>query len=689
MALFRNIGFENFRVFKKATFLDFAPITVLTGTNNSGKSTLLNGLKLLKDNFSHIKPKKLTSESIDLAEIFNSVIRPGKLLERYGDIKQFITSDSGRNEFSFYFTNPMESIEDIAVVKIYIGINENTIKTGRIKSIEIHSTNENKIIFQVTENKGFETSDEGIIFDKPETHFIKTDFTYFTNAFRKNLRKSFDCYKDLENLSQLINTHTSVIVTKELDTALKIFSKKYSMPCYISENELKNGLRLRISHEDIPGYLILDTQLAEIDNPAIYDFSFIWKDNPENKILFMNKVLSYYNVSFDESMLALTNDIQKFLSDLEWETNVKASNVNSRFNMDSILKDTTGLIGLRKCIELYAFFSDRQFINRLRKKSQGVNIDEDQLASAIEKNEDFFEKVFKPLLYILKNPLKDPKDLLGEMTNSYKSLMDQYTVSESEKIIGQMAYQNISLIRSWIASVSDLNFLPGERIANKRLHSLSDMNEFADLIRGIEELASEEKIQAYEFISTWVSNFQIAERFFVKFDDKTGSFIPYLLCGGKEILLADFGYGTSQLLPLILKLIPHNVYNVYENEEYMFRLVAIEEPEANLHPALQSLLADLFAEAMMKFNIQLVIETHSEYLIRKLQFLTAKKKLRPWHSQIYYFYNPTKIPQGENQIKKINIQEDGSLTDNFGEGFYDEATSWKFELLKLNNPQKN
>lgn len=154
---------------------------------------------------------------------------------------------------------------------------------------------------------------------------------------------------------------------------------------------------------------------------------------------------------------------------------------------------------------------------------------------------------------------------------------------------------------------------------------------------------------------------------------------------GQDIGLSGLGYGVTQLLPILLRvaMFPGSIF-------------IIEEPESNLHPALQSKLADFFVESvealsdfMPAYFNRFIIESHSEYLIRKLQFLTAKQAIKCTASQLYYFNHPDEIPYNEDQIKKININTDGSLTDNFGVGFFDEATSWKFELLKLNNPQKN
>ena len=50
MAQLIGLGIENFRIFKDATEFDFAPLTLLTGANNSGKSSLIKALLLLADN---------------------------------------------------------------------------------------------------------------------------------------------------------------------------------------------------------------------------------------------------------------------------------------------------------------------------------------------------------------------------------------------------------------------------------------------------------------------------------------------------------------------------------------------------------------------------------------------------------------------------------------------------------------
>jgi predicted ATPase len=122
---------------------------------------------------------------------------------------------------------------------------------------------------------------------------------------------------------------------------------------------------------------------------------------------------------------------------------------------------------------------------------------------------------------------------------------------------------------------------------------------------------------------------------------------------------------------------------------YPLSIKSIEEPESNLHPALQSKLADMFIDAARTFNTQFIIETHSEYLIRKLQYFTAKGEIKTEDTAIYYFYPPDDVPPGEEQVKRIDIQEDGSLTDDFGTGFFDEADKIAMSIWNMNKSQKN
>jgi hypothetical protein len=87
----------------------------------------------------------------------------------------------------------------------------------------------------------------------------------------------------------------------------------------------------------------------------------------------------------------------------------------------------------------------------------------------------------------------------------------------------------------------------------------------------------------------------------------------------------------------------------------------------------------------------ITIETASEYIIRQLQLNVVRKKLDPKTVEIWYHYNEIDletgdllIPEGERKDYKIEILDDGSLSRNFGSGFFDVSGNQDLLLYQLN-----
>jgi len=176
-----------------------------------------------------------------------------------------------------------------------------------------------------------------------------------------------------------------------------------------------------------------------------------------------------------------------------------------------------------------------------------------------------------------------------------------------------------------------------------------------------------------------------------------GGFTVDVVRDGEEIPLRDIGSGHRRLLPFLL--------SVGTGGGRHEGPLLIEEPEANLHPNLQSTLADLFVsiceESEPRFglgtyahgpelrganerdhfmpNRQLIVETHSEYLIRRLQYLVATNAAKPEDIAIYYL-GPD--PEAEDHVKRITIAPSGKLSESFGSGFTDESTNLMIDLYK-------
>jgi predicted ATPase len=183
--------------------------------------------------------------------------------------------------------------------------------------------------------------------------------------------------------------------------------------------------------------------------------------------------------------------------------------------------------------------------------------------------------------------------------------------------------------------------------------------------------------------------------------------VVYLTINDNKVALSDLGFGYSQLIPIILKIAmmtaTSDAVECKSEKEWnekrqsdkelfdFFRMerniiLIIEEPEANLHPNLQSKLADMLVATIEYYPyINFIIETHSEYLIRKLQFLTASKKVGTDKSIIYYFNADKYVTATEPKVKAIEIQSNGSLSKPFATGFFDVVDDIALDLFMLNN----
>ncbi len=137
---------------------------------------------------------------------------------------------------------------------------------------------------------------------------------------------------------------------------------------------------------------------------------------------------------------------------------------------------------------------------------------------------------------------------------------------------------------------------------------------------------------------------------------------------GLSVMPQDIGVGISQVFPVVVLTIIQKT-----------GVVAIEQPELHIHPALQVELADLFARYAIQHNKLMLLETHSEHLLlRLLRRIRSdesnnsdkfpEKSLREEDVSVQYV-QPT--PEGTH-FKRLRIDADGDFIDEWPNGFFDE-----------------
>lgn len=114
--------------------------------------------------------------------------------------------------------------------------------------------------------------------------------------------------------------------------------------------------------------------------------------------------------------------------------------------------------------------------------------------------------------------------------------------------------------------------------------------------------------------------------------------------------IVDVGFGVSQALPVLAALIAARPG----------QFVYIEQPELHLHPLAQSRMADVLVHAANR-GVRVVVETHSDLLLRGIQTAVAKGRIQPGHVSLNWFTRDVKT--GLTTVKKAVLDNDGAFGD--------------------------
>lgn len=149
------------------------------------------------------------------------------------------------------------------------------------------------------------------------------------------------------------------------------------------------------------------------------------------------------------------------------------------------------------------------------------------------------------------------------------------------------------------------------------------------------------------------------------------------------------GRGLTYLLPLVqLGLVSDPMrfkhkpsMGTEEYEQLSYIPCAFEEPEAHLHPKVQSKLA-LWFVALAIGRRQVIVETHSDHLVRKLRSLVAKAPVdSPMERWLLNNVRVTTVDQtsGISTLTSSALTKDGGL-ENWPTDFMDESTDVEQEI---------
>ncbi len=142
--------------------------------------------------------------------------------------------------------------------------------------------------------------------------------------------------------------------------------------------------------------------------------------------------------------------------------------------------------------------------------------------------------------------------------------------------------------------------------------------------------------------------------------------------GSASVLLTDVGFGVSQILPVLVL-----CYYVEEGSTLLF-----EQPEIHLHPSVQSSLADLFIDVTKHRNIQIIVESHSEHLLNRLQRRMAEERVCQEDLALYF----CETKRNEANLVPLETDSVGNIKnwpkDFFGNRFGETAARQEAALQR-------
>jgi predicted ATPase len=139
---------------------------------------------------------------------------------------------------------------------------------------------------------------------------------------------------------------------------------------------------------------------------------------------------------------------------------------------------------------------------------------------------------------------------------------------------------------------------------------------------------------------------------------------------GADSLFTNEGTGANQL-PFIL--VPIGITPPGET-------ILLTEPEAHLHPKLQSKIASLLLNLARTEKRQFVIETHSEHVLHTMLQAVAKGELSTNDLAIYYFQKSNEIAK----CRQLEVSDKGQIPGGLPE-FYEHSL---FEFSEFLEAQK-
>ena len=695
---------KNFRVFdSEGAVIKLNPLTFLTGCNSSGKSSIVKSLLLLCDYLSQLKEDKENGKDVKpTAHKLDFAKKPHNLLGKFSKVvNEKATDNVVTMAIQVHSLMLMQDVE----LELSFGIDENdNMSNGYIKSIVIR-TMEGTVVYSSNEKEGccgdfYSVIPQFFNFIRVQ-HVISTyqslgiDRELTGDVTEEEYEKYVNSMKSFITDYKKDNTRESLLEINAWNNAHRRYGS------FLLKNSAKKPEMIEKAFENGMIYYlpILDAKLSGDKEESLNFLSSVIADNQNDKALVsvLSRVINDFKESDFASFVEYYKSVEKaYLSDMNKYVFQLTGGVSPRLFRanDATIKATEIMMSPYNVDPNNTWIiwgDDKAEVVEEPKMSKEEKIAEwDAMPITLDLLFEAMAMLSHKLIPENEIHYQSPDKIpFVQYSSKVEYLFFKYLEEAIEEIVVEATPDALSYVSSSIINV-------------KRLYPLESNDEFTELLKKyVETKRSLDKEADYvpnTFMDKWTKAFGIGERISINIDDE-GLGITLRLhkseADEKGMLLADNGYGITQIFAILLNIevaiMSRKSLKYYEDKniewnakilkKYSEPTIAIEEPEIHLHPRYQSLLAEMFYDAYKTFGIHFIIETHSEYLIRKSQVIVAGLKYSSNQEaeetcpfRTYYMPNNSKP-------YSLGYRKDGKFAEEFGSGFYDEATNLAFDIL--------
>ena len=395
------------------------------------------------------------------------------------------------------------------------------------------------------------------------------------------------------------------------------------------------------------------SKIQNVYNKLLNTKNNLNKTTKKNKDLYSSNFDFYfdvynsgYSVFFDNNIAMPTDETEKIKKVISFVSNIDKCIKSKKSDSELQIAYTIGYNSRPQCLIIKKFFVKYNG-NTLIKVTRLTNCNWAVESDFVELNKEEISDISrflsdkKSIFFFIGNPQNEPsslltKVLLGLTLNCIDNLHTEFDETHINYVQPLRAHPQRYYMLDNINILNAINTLNG--------------NELVEVLKDNQFIRKK--------VNCWLDHFELS-----KIDVKKDiEIIHHLILkqNGLDLDISDVGFGVSQLLPIITQSFlsrPHSA-------------TIVEQPEIHLHPRLQADLADLFIDVVKKdfkrnsifFERTVIIESHSEYLLRRLRRRMSECDIITRDNVSISLFHP--YIEGKNDgasIENLSIEKKGAF----------------------------